>query len=152
MSNLDINERIRTLFVKVWRMMMKILVVDDSARARKQIIGLLSELNEIEVIGQACCAQDALNAIRELKPDVLTLDIQMSGGSGLDVLRKIKQVDAAPFVIMLTNHSSFPFRESCIEAGANFFLDKSTELRRLKGIIQSLLEGFQTPASKDETL
>jgi DNA-binding NarL/FixJ family response regulator len=131
---------------------MRILVVDDSARVRKQIIGLLSELNGIEIIGQACCALDAFKAIRELKPDVLTLDLQMIGGSGLDLLRKIKQEDATPFVIMLTNHSSFPYRKSCIEAGANFFLDKSTELRKLKEIIQSLLECFPATASKDETL
>jgi|SRR5436190_11545493 DNA-binding NarL/FixJ family response regulator len=113
-------------------MTMKILVIDDSSRLRKQIIGLLSELNGIEIIGQAHSAMDAFNAIREMKPDVLTLDIHMAGGSGLDVLRKIKQEDGAPFVIMLTNHSSLPFRKSCMEAGANFFLDKSTEVRKVK--------------------
>jgi DNA-binding NarL/FixJ family response regulator len=133
-------------------MMMKILVVDDSAKLRQQIIGLLSELNGIEIIGQAHSAMDAFNAIRELKPDVLTLDIQMTGGSGLDILRKIKQEGGAPFVIMLTNHCSLPFRKSCMEAGANFFLDKSTEVRKVKQIIQGLLECFHSTISKDETL
>src|SRR5437870_4061149 len=98
-------------------MTMKILVVDDSARLRRQLIGLLSKLNGIELIGQARCAQDAFNAIHELNPDVLTLDIQMTGGSGLDVLRKIKQENDAPCVIMLTNHSSPPYRKTCMEVG-----------------------------------
>jgi DNA-binding NarL/FixJ family response regulator len=133
-------------------MMMKILVIDDSARLRKQIIDLLSELNGIEMISQACCARDAINTLHEMKPDVLILDIQMTGGSGLDVLRKIKQEDALPFVIMLTNHSSPPFRKSCTEAGATYFLDKSTEIRKVKQIIQSLLEGRNATTSKDENL
>jgi two-component system, chemotaxis family, protein-glutamate methylesterase/glutaminase len=54
-----------------------------SARLRKQVIGRLSELQGIEIIGQACCALDAFSAIRELKPDVLTIDIQMPGEADL---------------------------------------------------------------------
>jgi DNA-binding NarL/FixJ family response regulator len=133
-------------------MTVKILVVDDSARLRKQIIGLLSKLNGIEIIGQARCVQDAFNAIRELNPDVLTLDLQMTGGSGLDVLRKIKQKTDAPCVIMLTNHSSPPYRKTCLEVGADFFLDKSIELRKVKEVIEGLLERSHSTASKDETL
>jgi DNA-binding NarL/FixJ family response regulator len=123
---------------------MKVFVVDNSAILCKQIIELLIELHEIEIVGQAQVALEALCAIRERKPDVVTLDIQMSGGNGIDVLKKIKQENHAPVVIMLTNCTAPPFRRRCTEAGADFFLDKSTEFGKVKEIIQGLLEQFNT--------
>src|SRR5205085_2622911 len=118
----------------------KIFVADDSAMLREQIIELLTELTQIEIIGQAQDAMEAFHSIHELKPDVVTLDIQMNGGSGIDVLEKIKREDQAPVIIMLTNSTEPPYRKRCIEVGADFFLDKSTEFGKVKEIIQSLLE------------
>lgn len=119
---------------------MKVFVADDSTRLREQIISLLSELNGIEVIGQAQDAMEAFHAICELKPDVVTLDIQMIGGSGIDVLKRIRREDHTPVIIMLTNFSSAPYRRRCMEAGADFFLDKSTEFGKVREIIRGLLE------------
>jgi DNA-binding NarL/FixJ family response regulator len=127
---------------------MKVFVVDNSAILCKQIIGLLTELTGIEIVGQAQVALEALCAIRECKPDVVTLDIQMRGGSGIDVLKKIKQENLAPVVIMLTNSTAPPFRKRCTEAGADFFLDKSTEFGRVKEIVQVLLEQFKTTVAE----
>ncbi|HEX8843852.1 MAG TPA: response regulator transcription factor [Pyrinomonadaceae bacterium] len=123
---------------------MKVFVADNSALLREQIIGLLSELRGIEIVGQAQAAPEALRHIRERKPDVVTLDIQMNGGSGLDVLKEIKRNGSAPVVIILTNSASPPYRKSSIEAGADFFLDKSTEFEKVRGIIQSLLDRFNS--------
>jgi DNA-binding NarL/FixJ family response regulator len=118
---------------------MKVFVADNSVILRKQIIDLLSELHGIEIVGQAQVASEALRAIRELKPDVVTLDIQISGG-GIDALKKIKRDGSAPIVIILTNSTSPPYRKSSMEAGADFFLDKSTEFQEVRGIIQALFE------------
>jgi DNA-binding NarL/FixJ family response regulator len=126
---------------------MRVFVADDSARLRKQIIGLLSELQGIEFVGQAQAAPEALRAIRELKPDVVTLDIQMAGGSGIDVLKQIKRGDSAPVVIVLSNSSSPPYRKSAKDAGADFFLDKSTEFDEVREIIQCLLGRFNSPGA-----
>lgn len=126
------------------RAAMKVCVADNSALLRKQIIGVLSELRGVEIVGEAQAAPDALRAIRELKPDVVTLDIQMSDGGGIDVLKKIKRDDSAPIVIVLTNSTSPPYRKSSVEAGADFFLDKSTEFKEMRGIMQSLLERFNS--------
>ena len=119
---------------------MKVFVADNSAILRKQIIDLLSDLPGIEIVGQAQAASEALKAIRELKPDLVTLDIRLTEGSGLDVLKAIQQENHVPVVIMLTNSAALPFRISCAKAGADFFLDKSTEFRRVKEIVQGLLE------------
>jgi DNA-binding NarL/FixJ family response regulator len=129
---------------------MKIFVADDSARLCEQITGMLSGLSEIEIVGQAQDARSATQAIYKLKPDVVTLDLYLSGGSGIEVLKKIKQKNIVPCVIMLTNHSSLPYRKTCMEVGADFFFDKSTELRKVKEVIQSLVEGFHSTAPKPE--
>ena len=127
---------------------MKIYVADDSLMLRQQLIAMLSGLSGIEIVGQAQDAREAAQAIRALKPDVVTLDIRLIGGSGIDVLRKIKQEDRALVVIMLTNSTALPFRRRCMEAGADFFLDKSTEFRKVREIVQGLLEQFNTPEAE----
>lgn len=127
---------------------MKVFVAEGSTILREQIIELLSELIGIEIIGQAQGALEACCAVRELKPDVVTLDIRLNRESGIDALRKIKKENHAPIVIMLTNYTSPPYRKRCAEAGADFFLDKSNEFGRVKEIIQSLLERFNSTGLK----
>jgi DNA-binding NarL/FixJ family response regulator len=121
---------------------MKVLVADDSAMLREKLIGLLSEVSGVQIVGHAQEAQETLQAVCKLKPDVVTMNIQMIGGSGMDVLKKIKQAEQPPIVIMLTNRTSSPYRKRCIEAGADFFLDKSTEFGKVREIVQGLLDGL----------
>jgi DNA-binding NarL/FixJ family response regulator len=117
---------------------MRVFVVDDSALLREQVVGLLSELGGIDMVGQAQYPLEAFHAICVLKPDVVILDIHLVGGSGIDVLQKIKRLDPAPIVIILTNSPAPPYRRKCMMAGADFFLDKSSEFANVKAIIQSL--------------
>jgi two-component system response regulator DevR len=117
---------------------MRVFVVDDSALLREQVIGMLSEIVGIEIVGQAQYPLEAFQAICMLKPDVVILDIHLVGGSGIDVLQKIKRLDPAPIVIMLTNSPTPPYRRRCTMAGADFFLDKSSEFANVKAIIESL--------------
>jgi len=104
------------------------------------MIQLLSELIGIEVVGQAQDALAAFDAICEAKPDIVTLDIELIGGSGTDVLRQIKNKNRSTVVIMLTNNSTPPYRRKCMEAGADYFFDKSTDFDKLKAILRVLSE------------
>lgn len=115
---------------------------------REQVVDLLSALVGVEIIGQAQYALEAFHAICELKPDVVTLDIHLIGGSGIDVLRRIKRLDAAPIVIMLTNSTTLPYRRKCMRAGADFFLDKSSDFENLRAIIESLSNRIDKSAAK----
>lgn len=124
---------------------MNVFVADDSHRLRQQIINLLSEIDGIKIIGQADSASDAIDQICELNPDVVTLDIQMLDGSGIDVLQRIKQSERVPVVMMLTNRTSLPYRKKCLEAGADFFVDKSTEFSQVKEIMKMLIERYNSP-------
>jgi two-component system, NarL family, response regulator DevR len=117
---------------------MRVFVVDDSALLREQVVGLLSDLVGIEIVGQAQYPLEAFRAISALKPDVVILDIHLMGGSGIDVLQRVKRLDPAPIVIMLTNSPTLPYRRKCMMAGADFFLDKSSEFANVKATIQGL--------------
>lgn len=128
---------------------MKVFVADNSAILRKQIIALLSELRGVEIVGQAQGAPEALRGIRELRPDVVTLDISMSGSS-IDVLREIKRDGSATVVIVLTNSVSPPYRKSSMQAGADFFLDKATEFGEVRKIIRSLFERFDSTGGRGD--
>lgn len=126
---------------------MKVFVADDSHLFRRQLIEMLCELEGVEIVGQAGNAQEALEAITLQSPDVVTLDVSILGGSGIDVLTKLKKDRLAPVVIMLTNQSSLPYRKKCRLAGADFFVDKAIETNEIRQILEALLLRFN-PRSK----
>ena len=118
---------------------MRILIADDSAVVRARLVTLLSELEDVEIVGEAQTCGEATERIRQLQPDVVILDIRMPGGSGIDVLETVKQNTPAPLVMMLTNFPYSQYREKCLRAGADFFFDKSTEFEEMIGVFRSLL-------------
>lgn len=121
---------------------MRIFIADDSALLRRQLIELLCDLNGIEVVGQAAGAGEALTAIRTLRPDVVMLDIQMSDGISIDLLKRIKKENLVQVVIMLTNLISLPYREKYGQAGADYFFDKANEINEVRRVVQDLLPQF----------
>jgi two-component system, NarL family, response regulator DevR len=130
---------------------MKVFIADDSHLFRSQLIEMIGEVDGVEIVGQAGEAQEALEAITAHLPDVVTLDVNLLGGSGIDVLMKLKKEGLAPVVIMLTNQSSLPYRKKCKQAGADFFIDKAIEVSEVRQIIEGLLSRFNTQ-SKDRTV
>ena len=119
---------------------MKIFIVDDSEIVIERLKTMLSEVKEVEVIGQAHNPFDAINGIRTLHPDAVILDLQMPGGSGMGVLLSIKRDDSAPTVLILTNYPYPQYRKKCMEAGADFFFDKSTEFERVPEVFKELIQ------------
>jgi DNA-binding NarL/FixJ family response regulator len=116
-----------------------VFLADDSALIRERLQALLAEITGVAVIGQADDGLVAVNSVRELKPDVVVLDINMPGKNGMDVLRELKKFEPAPCVIILTSHPNPQYRERCLDRGADHFLDKSTDFDRLPGIIKQLV-------------
>jgi DNA-binding NarL/FixJ family response regulator len=114
----------------------KVFIADDSLIVREHLVTMLEELAGIEVVGQAANVAEAISAIWKLQPDVVILDILMPGGSGIKVLQNIKQAGAGPMVIILTNYPYPVFRQKCLQAGADFFLDKSTEFDQIPELIE----------------
>jgi len=119
---------------------MKVFIADDSAAVVERLITMLSELPQVEIIGQAQDALEAIKAIRQLNPDVVILDIRMPGGNGIDVLKDIKSNKPAPVVIMLTNYPYPQYRRKCKALGADFFFDKSTEFEKVTEVLGQLIK------------
>lgn len=84
--------------------MIRVLIVDDSPTMRALIAELLRRESDIEVIGSAADAMEARTLIREREPDVVTLDIEMPGMSGLDFLDKLMRLKPTP-VIVVSGHT-----------------------------------------------
>jgi DNA-binding NarL/FixJ family response regulator len=126
----------------------KVFIADDSLIVREHLVAMLDELAGIETVGQAENVAEAISGIRILQPDVVILDIRMPGGNGIDVLQNIKQDEVAPMVIILTNYPYPGYRQKCLQAGADFFLDKSTEFDQ----IPELFERFKRGAGSGSAL
>ena len=106
---------------------LKVCICDDSITVRERLAAMVWDLPETVVVGQAQDGPSCLAAIRQTRCDVVILDIHMPGSNGIEVLRAVKKMEPAPSVIMFTNYAYAPYRKECKEAGADFFLDKSTE-------------------------
>ena len=117
---------------------MKVLVVDDSEIVRERLKEMLSEVVEGEGISQAKDTPEAIEMLCKLNPEVVILDIEMPGRSGIDLLREIKKSKQTPLAIVLTNQSSPQFRKMCIKAGADFFFDKSNEFDKVAQLLKQL--------------
>ena len=109
----------------------KVFVADDSPIVRERLISMLTELPNVEIVGETGGAVEAIDSIRRLKPTAVVLDISMPGGGGMSVLETIKKDDEAPMVIMLTNLSNEPYRRRCLQLGADYFFDKSSEFEKV---------------------
>jgi DNA-binding NarL/FixJ family response regulator len=118
----------------------KAFIIDDSLIVRNGLIDLLSQIEGIEIIGQAQDVREAIDSIQELKPDLVTLDIIMPGGSGIDVLRHIKKEQPSTVVIILTNFPYPPYRQEYMDEGADFFFNKSTEFGKVIDICKRLVQ------------
>jgi two-component system response regulator DevR len=124
--------------------MVRVYVVDDSVLVRERLIDLVSEIDGVEVIGQAGDVKEAEGSIRELNPDAIILDIRLPGGSGIEVLRQVKREHAATVVIVLTSYPYPQYRNECLDAGADYFLHKATEFSKV-GEILNRLAGTHVP-------
>jgi DNA-binding NarL/FixJ family response regulator len=118
--------------------MLKVVVADDSELMRERLVAMISELETVELVGQASDANEALEIIQRLQPDVAILDIRMPGGGGIRVLETIKQEATPPVVIMLTAFPYPQYRRKCLQAGADYFTDKSTEFHSVGEVLRQL--------------
>ena len=121
-----------------------VYIVDDSDSIRQRLVWMLESMQDVSVVGQAGSASDAIAGILSTHPDSVLLDLNLGEGSGIDVLNTVhKQLPVVAFVI-LTNHSEPQYRRACARAGAEYFLDKSTEFESVRDTIAQIAAGLHT--------
>jgi DNA-binding NarL/FixJ family response regulator len=118
--------------------MKRIYVVDDSALIRERLMEMLSDIPDVQVVGQSADPREAVANIREMSPDVVILDIQMQGKSGIELLKEIKREIPGIRVIVLTSYAYPQYRRQCKDLGAEHFLSKLTEFERLTGLVKDM--------------
>ncbi|MBW7888254.1 MAG: response regulator transcription factor [Bacteroidetes bacterium] len=114
---------------------LRVFIVDDSAIVRDRLTSLLSELDAVKIIGYAENSAQATEAIIQAKPDIVILDIFLSGGNGITVLKNIRGKKIQSKVIVLTNYAQDQYRKKCFEEGADYFFDKSIEFDKIADVI-----------------
>jgi PAS domain S-box-containing protein len=118
---------------------MRVLIADDSQPIRERLIERLSRLSGITV-AVAVDTPDALRQMTIFDPDLAVLDVRMPGGGGIKVLGQIKKKKPETTVIMITNYPYAQYRRKCLEEGADFFFDKSTEFEQVAETIRQLMQ------------
>ncbi len=114
---------------------MKALIVDDERLARTELRRLLNPFKDINVVGEAINAEDALAKITELNPDLIFLDIQMPGKNGFEML---EELDSVPTVVFTTAYDEYALK--AFEFNAMDYLLKPIEPKRLEDTVKRLLE------------
>lgn len=118
-----------------------VILADDHAVVRKGIREFLEESGDIRVVAEASDGDEALNVIREYRPDVAVLDIQMPGRTGLDVTRAARAEQLDVGVLILTAYDDDPFIMTALQAGANGYVLKTAEPEDLVDAVRALHEG-----------
>ncbi len=108
--------------------MVRVLVVDDSGFFRRRISEILNADRHIEVVGQASNGEEAVQQVALLKPDLVTMDVEMPVMDGIEAVRRIMKFDSVP-VLMLSTHTTTGAKSTldALEAGAVDFVSKNFE-------------------------
>ncbi|SMD42062.1 two component transcriptional regulator, LytTR family [Aquiflexum balticum DSM 16537] len=124
---------------------MRALVIDDERLARKELINLLSQYDQVEIVGEANNVDDAKEKIEALSPDVVFLDIQMPEKTGFDLL---EELDNVPHVIFTTAYDEYALK--AFQVNALDYLLKPIEPKRLNEAIERLFKKLNEGPDRSE--
>lgn len=122
-------------------MAIKVMIADDHSMIREGLKQLLELEGEFEVIEEACDGEDCLDKLKNVKPDILLLDINMPKKNGLDVLQTMKNNNIKIKVLVLTVHNEVEYLLKAVDIGVNGYLLKDSESAELKKAILSVISG-----------
>ena len=123
----------------------RIVVVDDHALFRAGLVGLLNDMDEFVVVGEAADGREALKIIPQVRPDVVLLDVNMPVMNGIESVRAIKKLNKGEIgqirILMLTISKHEEDLFDAISAGADGYLLKNIEPEELRKAVHQVIEG-----------
>lgn len=121
--------------------MIRVLLVDDHRLVRLGIVSMLAGVRGIEVVGEADSGEEALEAIRQLAPDVVLMDVRMPGMGGIEATRRALRQDPDLKIIALSIYDDDPFPSRMLEIGAAGYVTKGADGRELISAIRKVKVG-----------
>lgn len=121
--------------------MIRILLVDDHKLFRFGIVRMLSDTKGLQVVGETDCGEEAVNLCRELRPNVVLMDLIMPGIGGIEATRRITRLELDIKVIALTACANNPFPLQFLKAGATGYLTKGVSSDELMTAIRKVFLG-----------
>lgn len=121
--------------------MIRVLVVDDHELVRIGLRHILADYPVIQIAGEAIDGESALRMNRELRPDVVLLDVSLPGLSGFEVTTRLKQASPELGIVILTVHEQPPYPAQLLAAGASAYLTKGCPATELVQAIKTVARG-----------
>jgi outer membrane protein TolC/DNA-binding NarL/FixJ family response regulator/multidrug efflux pump subunit AcrA (membrane-fusion protein) len=128
--------------------MIRILLVDDQNSVRQGLQALLESKPDLEVVGTAEDGKSALEKVKNLRPDLVLIDIEMPGMNGVTATQKICQLFPTTKVIILTSHEDAKYLARALQAGAKGYLLKHALAENLEQAIRTIFRGYSQVESK----
>jgi len=128
--------------------MIRLLIIDDHEMVREGLKAMLVAEPDFEIVGDAANAEQALELIERLHPDVVLLDIRLPGVSGIELCSNVTSLYPQTAVIILTTFAEERLVAQCIQAGARGFIVKDIERFDLKRSIRAVARGEAVIDSK----
>jgi RNA polymerase sigma factor (sigma-70 family) len=119
----------------------RILLTDDHTLFRQGLKGILQTEFDLEVVGEAGDADESVARARELKPDIVVMDIGMPGLSSFEAVRQIRKLRPETRVLFLTMYDDEDYLSQCLEAGASGYILKDTPSDQLIAAIREIRRG-----------
>jgi len=119
----------------------RVLIVDDHLVVRRGLRSMLADAGDVEIVGEASNAGEALERVTSLRPDILLLDIRMPGMNGLRLLRRLQNGFPDLKVIILTNYDDEQFLLEAFRAGAYGYLLKNVSREDLLEALHTAHQG-----------
>ncbi|HLQ44535.1 MAG TPA: response regulator transcription factor, partial [Planctomycetaceae bacterium] len=132
----------------------RILIVDDHPIVREGLTAVLSHKPGLEVCGEAATIVEALALIDTQQPDLAIIDLSLSDGSGLELIKRIRARDVPTKMLVLSMSDESLYAERSLRAGAMGFLHKQEARGKLLDAIRQVLDGkiFVSPAINERLL
>jgi DNA-binding NarL/FixJ family response regulator len=116
-------------------------VVDDHELVRMGLVRMLSDVEDFDVIGEACSGEEAIQMTRELSPDVILMDVKMPGMGGLEATKKLLQYHDNVKIIAVTAMDDDLFPTRLLQAGAMGYVTKGADLAEIIKAIRTVSSG-----------
>jgi len=132
--------------------MITILITDDHSMIREGLKKILNDEPDMKVVGEASNYHEAINAVENLEPEIVILDISMPGRNGLDVLKDLKAEHSKLKVLILSMHPEERFALRAIKAGASGYVTKENAAEELVNAIRKVHHGqkYISPALAEQ--